>query len=257
MTTQTLIITAISAATLVACSKSPPKCSDPETLELLREIIVENLGDDHPAASLSAARLNDKLLIQYAKAERFDEKIQKLNCSATIAVPMKIEDLTYQVRIEYESQLDDRDEHIVLLKNLHRGDLLGLSDALISNINNEKNQRPRERTTAEARKRSLLNSESIVGTWKGELEGEGEMKIEERPNGYYLSLAVSAGNCAGSLSGLASLSSQTLTLSKNEDGVSCSITAKFTGDLVEINEDNCTVYHGASCGFSGTLQKVQ
>jgi len=115
---------------LSGCSKEPPKCSDPKTILLLRQIIVENLGSNFPAASLNAKDLEDKLLIQNPRASSYDEKVHKFSCEGTLIVPYKDSNTEYRVNIEYASQLDDNKKHLVILKNMHEGDLRQISFAL-------------------------------------------------------------------------------------------------------------------------------
>ena len=125
---------------LTACSNEPPKCSDPETFALIRQIIIEKLGADHPATKLSAKELEDKLIIQHPRASSYDDKIKKYCCEATLITPSKVNDLQYQLNIEYESQLDDKKQHLVVLKNIRMVDLFRISQALISNINSSNNK---------------------------------------------------------------------------------------------------------------------
>lgn len=98
---------------------------------------------------------------------------------------------------------------------------------------------------------------NIAGKWKGSLEGAGEMVIKPLPTGFDVTLSVSSSSgCNGSIEGSGSLSGDTLTLTKKEDSNVCTITIKFDGDEAKIDEDNCSFYHGAACGFGGTLKKV-
>jgi len=98
---------------------------------------------------------------------------------------------------------------------------------------------------------------SIAGTWKGSLDGDGEMVIKQLPTGFDVTLSVSSSSgCSGSIEGSGSLSGDTLTLTKKEDNDVCTITIKFDGHEAKIDEDNCSPYHGVACGFSGTLKKV-
>jgi len=101
----------------------------------------------------------------------------------------------------------------------------------------------------------------ITGTWKGNLEGEGQMDIKSSSTGFDVSLNVSAASaggmaCTGTIDGAGTLSGNTLTLVKKEEGSqTCTITIKFSDNTASVSEDNCSFFHGAACGFSGTLKK--
>jgi len=94
-----------------------------------------------------------------------------------------------------------------------------------------------------------------VGLWRE--EGAGEMEIKPAPTGFDVSLNVATAGCTGEIQGSGTLSGNTLTLMKNDDGQVCTITVKFAGNTAEVSENNCLTYHGASCGFSGILKKVK
>lgn len=126
--------TVIAVGGLTGCAKEPPKCSDPETVGLVRQIIVDKLGAEHPAAKLGKKDIEDKLLLENPRASGYDEKIRKYSCEGTLVAPVKVDNLRYQVNVEYESQLDDKAQHLVVLKNLQLGDLIGIGQALSSNI---------------------------------------------------------------------------------------------------------------------------
>jgi hypothetical protein len=98
---------------------------------------------------------------------------------------------------------------------------------------------------------------SISGTWKGSLEGNGQMEIKPTATGFDVALDVSNAECTGSIEGTGSLSGNTLIISKKEDDQVCTITIKFAGNTANIDENNCSFYHGMACGFSGTLNKVK
>lgn len=252
------LVATILAVNLTGCSKEPPKCSDPDTLNLIRQIIVEKLGANHPAAKLSQNELEGKLLILNPRADSYDEKVRKYSCSGTLIAPMKVENLQYQLDIEYESQLDDNKKHLVVLKNMRMGDLIGISQALINNINADSraSHGSKDQSPAPQSQSPAPSNTTIVGNWKGQLEGDGEMRIKPTPTGYDASLGVSSPGCSGSIEGSGSLSGGTLTLTKKENDQTCTITVKFTGNTAEVDENNCSFYHGAACSFYGTLKKV-
>jgi hypothetical protein len=101
-------------------------------------------------------------------------------------------------------------------------------------------------------------SNAITGLWTGDLEGHGEMKIKPSGAGFDVLMSVSSDSgCAGTIQALGTLTGNTLTLMEKDDDQVCTITVKFSGSTAEVNEQNCWPNHGAACGFSGTLRKVQ
>jgi hypothetical protein len=103
---------------------------------------------------------------------------------------------------------------------------------------------------------------NIAGTWTGSLEGDGEMVIKTMPTGFDVALSVTGetaggSSCGGAIEGSGTLFGNTLTLTKKEDNQVCTITIKFVGDTANIDEDNCMNYHGAACGFYGSLKKLK
>lgn len=129
-----LLIASVSVVWMTGCSNEPPKCSDPSTFSVIRQIIVEELGPSHPVASLSAAELENALLIRDPRASGYDEKIKRFSCEATLFVPMKVNDLQFHVGIRYESQLDDNKQHLVVLNGFTKHDWIWISQALITGI---------------------------------------------------------------------------------------------------------------------------
>lgn len=120
LNTLTLAITMI----IAGCSQEPPKCSDPETFAVIRQIIVENLGPDHPVAKLGAAAIEKLIVIQNARASSYDEKVKKFTCDALLVGQGQVGDQPLQINIKYESQLDDSKNHLVSINNLSTGSLI-------------------------------------------------------------------------------------------------------------------------------------
>ena len=98
---------------------------------------------------------------------------------------------------------------------------------------------------------------TITGLCRGKLEGDGEMQIAPSQNGFDVVLDVSTENCAGNIEGRAQLICMTLTFRKKENDQTCIITAQFNNNRVTVSEEDCTLYHGMACGFSGTQEKVK
>ena len=109
---------------------------------------------------------------------------------------------------------------------------------------------------------SIPGSSSIAGIWRGQLEGQGEMEIKNATNGFevFLVVAKTAGgaDCSGSMgSTTGPMIGNTLTITDKEDDKICTVRVKFSGDTAEVEEENCAYFHGAACGFDGTLKRVK
>ena len=107
--------------TLSGCTKMPPKCSDEETLNLVREIIF---GKEY-----TEKELKDNIIFEYPLATAEDKNIKKLSCEARLKVAN-----AYQLPITYASQLDDKNQHIVSVGGFNQDDkflmLITISNAV-------------------------------------------------------------------------------------------------------------------------------
>lgn len=125
-----LIVATMAVSVLAACEKEPPKCSDEDTFSLVRKIILDQLGGSE---GLSEKEIKDNMRIELPRASAFDEKIKKYSCEAKL-----IAGEMYQLPISYESQLDDKGQHIVSVAGIRRGDLFGLQAGIIEGIKNSR-----------------------------------------------------------------------------------------------------------------------
>ena len=95
------------ALALAGCAKSPAKCSDEKTLAQLTGQIIGQIDisqlDQIPLTSLKVIN---------TRATAFDENIKKLSCEGTLTMSNQL-----KLPIRYESQLDDDNKQIVLLKD--------------------------------------------------------------------------------------------------------------------------------------------
>lgn len=117
------------AMLLVGCAREAPKCSDPETLSAVRGIIVGQFGTENSAAKLSKKDRDEKIQIQNPRAEGFNEKIKKYSCEANLLIAFRPSGESLQMPIKYESQLDDSKEHLVVINNVMRRDMIILAAA--------------------------------------------------------------------------------------------------------------------------------
>ena len=121
----TIIVTLVTAF-IAGCAKEPPKCSDEDTFSLIRQIIVGQLGGRE---GISDKELQDNMKIELPRASAFDEKIKKYSCEAKLIAGGAVE-----LPITYESQLDDKNQHVVSVGGIARGDLLTLQYAIAEGI---------------------------------------------------------------------------------------------------------------------------
>jgi len=92
---------------LSSCAKEPPKCSDEETVGLIKQIILDHITKIAGGEGISKKEIEDNVNIESSRASSFDEKIKKYTCDATLnGTGMKLP-------IKYESQLDDNGQHLV------------------------------------------------------------------------------------------------------------------------------------------------
>lgn len=238
--TAAFLITALLAT---GCTTEPPKCSDASTLDLVRKILFKNMD-----LSLSDTEMQAILKFEYPRATAIDEKIKKYSCESKLIAGDNIE-----LPITYESQLDDQNQHLVGLGHISMRD-----GEMIEGAVREKLQRQAVAKNASASVAPTGGlKHPIAGLWRGKLEGDGEMQITTTRDGFDVVLDVSAENCAGNIEGNAQLNGRTLTLRKKENDQTCIITANFEKDQVTLTEDDCMLYHGMACGFSGTLEKIK
>lgn len=249
MTNRISVAIMLTTVLLAGCAKTPPKCSDEDTASLVRKIILDQFGGSE---GLTEKEILENLKIELPRASSYDEKIKKYSCEAKLVAGNK-----YQLPITYESQLDDQNQHVVSVSGIAPVDQIYLKSAFTDAIEESRSaQNVVAPQSAPVANDSL--SQKIAGAWQGTLEGDGGMEIKVAPTGFDVAVNVSdASGCAGSVEGHATLSGNLLTLIKKEEDQVCTITARFSGDTAELNEDNCSGYHGAACGFTGTLNKVR
>ena len=121
-----VIFAAVIVTMFLGCSKQAPKCSDDETVTLVRKIIFDQIGGSE---GLSEKEIKDNMKIEYPRASAQDDKIKKYSCEAKL-----IAGDAYQLPITYESQLDDKGQHIVSVGGIMRGDLMAVKSAIIESL---------------------------------------------------------------------------------------------------------------------------
>jgi uncharacterized protein YecT (DUF1311 family) len=134
------LVAILLASSLAACTKEPPMCSDAPTVALVKEIILDKLGVDTAAKEKIGAEFFDRLLtLENMRPSAFDEKIKKFSCEATLVAKSEgAEGSTYRLPVNFESQLDDKDNHIVAVNGLLISDLRQLDLFIAAAIENAK-----------------------------------------------------------------------------------------------------------------------
>lgn len=127
------LIAALSASLLAGCAKEPPKCSDPETLSLVRKIILDQIGGSD---GVTETEIQDNMKFELPRASGYDEKVKKYTCSGKL-----IAGDSYQLPITYESQLDDKGDHIVFVDGISPGDLMGVRGGVIEGVQKSRAQK--------------------------------------------------------------------------------------------------------------------
>jgi len=138
----TAIMATVIASFLTACAKEPPKCSDDDTFSLVRKLVLDKLGGGE---GLSEKEIKDNMKIEFARASAFDEKIKKFSCEAKLTVGGM-----YELPITYESQLDDKNQHIVSVGGIGRGDLFSLRAGMVEGIEKSRAEKSKVTKPAEA-----------------------------------------------------------------------------------------------------------
>lgn len=115
---------------LVGCAKEPPKCSDEKTLNLVRDIVSRQIGMSN---EVPQNEVYENLKFELPKATAFDKDIKKISCTTTLVAGN-----SYRLTTEYESQLDDNNEHIVASSNISIEDAWRLKQAVLTAIQKNK-----------------------------------------------------------------------------------------------------------------------
>lgn len=121
------IVVTLITILLIGCSKEPPKCSDDNTIALVKKIIIDS-GKSNELTEKEIQTIYDNIKIEHARPSAFDAKIKKYSCEAQLIAG------SHKMPINYESQIGDKGQHIVSVSGFSKGDLfmvaLGIADAL-------------------------------------------------------------------------------------------------------------------------------
>lgn len=112
---------------------------------------------------------------------------------------------------------------------------------------------------------AVLASTGLSGTYRGQGEGTltAEIGAKRADGGYPVSLSTSAQStggsaCGGSVEGMATGAATGMKFVADRDGQRCEATMKLVAGRLTVDEvQGCGHFHGAACGFSGELVRVQ
>ena len=146
-------IIAVMVALLAGCGKEPPKCSDDATLLPAKKAILEqilkteqnnllaNILITVTQGGLSSAMKNglseqeilDNMKFDAPRATAFDAKVKKYSCDAQLTVGNSV-----KLSVNYDSQLDDKLQHLVFVNPIVEADLFAIDAELMETITKNK-----------------------------------------------------------------------------------------------------------------------
>ncbi len=125
--TKSVILAFLTASLVAGCGKEPPKCSDEASFALIKQIVFKQLDKFN---GISDQDVLNSLKIEVSRANGYDEKIKKYSCEAKL-----IAGGTVEMPISYESQLDDKNQHVVAVAGISNRDLLALQYGIRESYN--------------------------------------------------------------------------------------------------------------------------
>lgn len=216
------------------CSTEPPNCSSSKTLDLVRKIIIDDLGGSE---LFTQEEMNKTMVFSNTRATSYDEKIKLYTCEGTLIAGNK-----YQLPIKYQSQINDDKRHLVQLNGILRRDRELVAVGIVSEIQEERNKTKKVES-------------GIYGHWTGK---QNKLEITQKDGKPYVSIiAFNERGCTGEIEGAATQNKNGLILEvENEyDEGSCKININIDGFQAKLTPDNCASYSGLHCGFYGELVK--
>jgi hypothetical protein len=135
-----LLILFVLFAQLTGCKESVPKCSDDDTIALVKDIVAKQIDASDKAAS---DEIKAQMVVQFARASGFNEAIKKYDCEAKLIAAG-----TYQLPITYESQIDDNGQHIVAVGGMQRADLYRVGFLIGEKIKQAREEAAKSRESA-------------------------------------------------------------------------------------------------------------
>lgn len=250
------VSTIVCSAFLYGCAPEIPKCSDQQTLSLVRKILVGQVGDKYKA--LTDTELESKLIIEMPSATGIDEKIKKISCDAALRIPRDAQDAGFKMNISYESQLDDKNDHLVRVMGMRNVDLIGLAYALEASIAASKPPAPQNIQAPAPVAKFDIQPQLILGDYQSDTTSL-SVKPGKLAGQFEAITSVGMQGCGGEVQGVGVLDGNVLRFSppKDADSPLCVISVTFSPEAqsASIEEQDCSGFHGVACGWEG--QEVQ
>jgi hypothetical protein len=258
-------------------------CSAEQTKELLSSILSNEVSErvndrsNKRGAEISLPKLD--IRYELLRPDIFDESIKKYGCLGDVVVrvpenvtapfvggevtrqnqllvrstSLKISRGAVSAPLKYSSQLLSDDQLYVQVEGYE--ELVSFLAAAAEGGGFDLRDKKLSASSVSPAIVNVKPSE-ISGYYDGQFDGgDGSMTITEDQGFFEVEVSVADLGCTGSVAGTARLRANVLTITAKEDDVECIVTATFGGGLVEVDENNCSYFHGAACGFVGKLKK--
>lgn len=106
---------------IVGCTSEAPKCSDKNTLDTVKRILIDQLD-----LETSIKEDYSKFIrFEFPRASSYDEKVQKYSCDTQLYIDDKL-----ATTLIYESQIDDNSGHIVSISGMRAIDILNIKQLI-------------------------------------------------------------------------------------------------------------------------------
>lgn len=100
-------------------------------------------------------------------------------------------------------------------------------------------------------------AQSLAGNYQDNRGGRSStLSIAEAAGGRYrVQIEIGAPRCMGTVDAAGQMRGDSLIASQRESGQTCTLTIRRQGSALSVSENNCLLFHGASCEFSGIYQR--
>lgn len=119
-------LVALSIFTLAGCTEKAPSCSDPQTLSLIRQIMIDNTASEQIKSQMTPDIAETLIKFSNARALGYDKEVNIYHCNAHMEVSNQISyDLTYD-----SQRLEDGSSYAVVTSQLLGGDRFQIGRAI-------------------------------------------------------------------------------------------------------------------------------
>lgn len=101
------------------------------------------------------------------------------------------------------------------------------------------------------------SAQSLAGHYEDNRNGRySTLTISDAGGGRYrVNADIGVPRCMGTLNGTGRMSGDALVVSQREGGQTCTLTIRRRGNALSVSQNNCSMFHGASCEFTGLYQR--